>query len=299
VCNTTGGNQICVTRVVKTFRIRTYLLMGVWSLVVSGCVAIAESSEVGVLILAHGAGPEWNGQVQKAVEEAKIPYPTEIAFGMGMMPQEVENIQKAVQRLESQGIRRIRAIPLLVSSYSSVYRQYEYLLGLRPEPSWPHHPVNPVKLQADVRMGRALDDSSLVAQVLLERALGLSKEPAKEAVLLVGHGPEEDPDNEKWLAAMQSLGDRVQREGRFAAIAAATLRDDAPAAVKEEAIRRLRSQAVSLSKSYRVLVVPLLMSKNGIEQKIAHALEGLPAVYTGEALLPHANISRWIREQVE
>ena len=259
----------------------------------------AESNRIGVLVLAHGGSPQWNARVEQAVKEAQLPYPTEISFGMGMMQPEVRNLQQAVDRLQSQGVKRILAVPLLVSSYSSVYRQYQYLLGQRQESSWAEHPVQPIRKEAGIQILKALDDSDLVAQILLERALKLSRDPSREAVVLVAHGPEENEENRLWLAAMESLGRKVREGGRFAALSVATLQDDAPQAIREEATKRLREQVSVLAERYKVLVVPLLLSQNGIEEKVRERLTGLSYVYTGVALLPHPNITRWIRRQVE
>lgn len=261
--------------------------------------AFAQYDKVGVLILAHGGSPIWNAQVERAVQEADISYPTEVAFGMGMMEGEVRNIQTAIARLESRGAQKIIVLPLLISSHSSVYRQYQYLLGMRDFSSWPDHPVAPVKKRARVILLSALDDSELVAEILAERISVLSEDSSREAVVLVAHGPEEEKDDRLWLRAMSRLGQKLEEKGRFAAMAYATLQDDAPLVVRDEATRRLRQQVSDLGEPYRVLVVPLLLSQNGIEQKIGERLEGLAYVYTGATLLPHPNITRWIRQQVD
>jgi sirohydrochlorin ferrochelatase len=260
---------------------------------------LAESKQIGVLVLAHGGTPRWDALVKESVEEARLAFPVEVALGMGMSSDEVARIQQAVDRLEGEGVQRILVVPLLVSSHSSVYRQYQFLLGLREDPSWPDHPVEPIRVQATIQMGEALDASPLVGEILVERASGLSQDPAEEALVLVAHGPEGEEDNELWLSVMQALGAQAQRHGHFAAVAVATLRDDAVPEIQEEAARHLRSQIEYLSSLYRVLVIPLLVAQNGIEHKIAERLEGLSVVTSGETLLPHPNVARWIREEVE
>ena len=55
--------------------------------------------------------------------------PTEVAFGMASRPA----IQTAVDRLVERGASSIVAVPLFVSSHSSVITSTEYLLGLRSE----------------------------------------------------------------------------------------------------------------------------------------------------------------------
>jgi sirohydrochlorin ferrochelatase len=259
--------------------------------------------KVGVLVLAHGGRPEWNEQVKKAVKEAKLDQPVEIAFGMGMMPAEVEGVQAALNRLEKRKVNSIVVLPLLVSSDSSVYRQFEYLFGFRDEPSWPEHghEILPLSIPrgVQIRFGHALDRSGYVSEILLARAEKLSKDPAKEAIVIVAHGPETAEENAKWLASMENLSEKIQDQGGFSALALATLQDDAPPEVRDEATRNLREKVQTLSGGLRVIVVPLLLSRGGIEKKIPERLKGLEFVYSGETLLPDPKISLWIKHQVD
>ncbi len=266
-----------------------------------GTAKAAPTDRVGVLVLAHGGSKAWNNQVETAVREAGLTFPVEVAFGMGMNAREVSNIQRAVDRLREREVNYLVVVPLLVSSHSSVYRQYQYLFGLREESSWPDHPVKPVHLDpaTHVQMLGALDDSPLVAEILAERARKLSRDPKQEALVIVSHGPETVEDNAMWFAAMERLGRQVQQDGGYSALELASLQDDAPSSVREEATRRLRATVEAFSASHRVLVIPLLISEGGIEEKIPQRLAGLSFVYTAEVLLPHPNIGRWLKQQVE
>lgn len=87
-------------------------------------------SEIGVLILAHGAEKEWNKAIKEAVADIRGGFKKEIAFGMG----DYDSIQNGINRLEKSGIKAIIIIPLFVSSSSEMYRNIEYLLGKRDEP---------------------------------------------------------------------------------------------------------------------------------------------------------------------
>ncbi len=255
------------------------------------------TSDVGVLVLAHGGSSRWNHTVEQAVQTAHLPYPTATAFGMAMEPDEVQRIQRAVDRLQQQGVHRLIVVPLLVSSFSEVMRQFQYVLGLAPRGPWQEH-IQPVRLQVPVVMTLPLDDDPVVSEILLERALALSQAPTQENVVLVAHGPVSDEDNTQWLAVMNRLAQRVQHAGHFRAVVAATLRDDAPDSVQAQAARELRELVQAQSQQGRTLVIPLLLAQGGIEQKIPKYLNHVAYVYTGEPLLPHPKLSQWIEAQV-
>jgi sirohydrochlorin ferrochelatase len=270
-----------------------WLALGMWLLMIPSADC---ADRVGVLVLAHGGTNRWDGMVRKAVREADLDLPTEVTLGMGMDAAEARLLQHAVNRLQRRGVSRIVVVPLLVSSHSEVFRQYEYLFGLRAEAEWPEA-GKPLALQVPVVMGQALDDSAVVADILLERARALSRQPQEETVIIVAHGPNTDADNERWLSAMRRVTETIQQKGRFRAAVGLTMRDDAPKPIREQATARLREAVQAASRQGRALVVPLLLAQGGVERKIPKLLAGLTYVYTGDALLPHERLVQWIAEQ--
>ena len=264
-------------------------------------VALAQQPEgrpsrVGVLVIAHGGNNRWNSSVRKAVAKARLDVPVQVAFGMGMHPEEVRVFQESADRLERQGIGKLVVIPLLVSSSSEVYRQYEYLVGRRADAEWPHA-GSPLRLEVPVVMGRALDGDPVIADILLERAQALSRSPKEETVLVVAHGPTADDDARQWLGVMEQLAQHVKADGGFRKVIPLLMWDDAPGALKEEANRRLREAVRRESEDGRVLVVPLLLASGGVERKIPKILSGLSYAYKEQTLLPHPKLSQWIADQ--
>ncbi|MGH9202408.1 MAG: sirohydrochlorin chelatase, partial [Vicinamibacterales bacterium] len=91
--------------------------------------AFAQSVKPGVLLLAHGGAEEWNARVLDVAKTVDGVRPTEVAFGMASR----RSIQGAIDRLAARGVTEIVAVPLFVSSWSSVITATEYLLGVRAE----------------------------------------------------------------------------------------------------------------------------------------------------------------------
>jgi len=82
----------------------------------------------GILLLAHGGRVQtWNEEVRHVADQVDLKIPTEIAFGMATK----SSIQAGIDRLTARGVTEIIAVPLFVSSHSSVIDSTAYLLGLR------------------------------------------------------------------------------------------------------------------------------------------------------------------------
>ena len=271
----------------------------------------------GVLLLAHGGRDEWNGQVLELASQVESERPIEVAFGMASK----RTIQDAVDRLTERDVTNIVAVPLFVSSHSSVMHATEFLLGSRddappeleffgrmgarraaasgadgdPDFEW----TTPVATTLPITVATALDSHELVADILLSRALDISEQPDEEVVVLVAHGPSSEEDNAAWLENMNVLAERMRGHADFSRIEYLTVRDDAPDEVKDQATAELRAvveRGVQDGKS--VLIVPLLLSYGGIEVGIRERLEGLQYRMAHQALLPDDRLSEWVLQQV-
>lgn len=282
------------------------------------------AQQQGVLLMAHGGNPEWNAQVTKLAQSVDRTKPTEVAFGMATRA----NIQSAVDRLKARGVTDIVAVPLFVSSWSSVITSTEYLLGQRKEAPpelalfakmshstpGPSHgaashdahaghaagspdPTSPVTTTLPIRMTPALNDHPVVAEILTSRATSISKNAAEESIVIVAHGPTRDAENQMWLKDMSSIAERV-KSGTFASVDYMTLRDDAPKPIRDKATADLREIVQKrIAEGRRVLILPLLVSFGGIERGLRERLEGLSFSMPAAGLVPDDRLVTWILER--
>ena len=280
------------------------------------------AADPGILLLAHGGSAEWNGRVTDLAAKVNATRPTEVAFGMATRA----NIQGAVDKLVARGVTEIVAVPLFVSSWSTVITSTEYLLGLRAEApaalaafaKMNHAPAGPpaaavtgheghgdhaaaadgttpIKSSVPVRITPALNDHAIVAEILASRARAISLDAAREALVIVAHGPTEDEDNDRWLKDMASLAGRLRQTENYASLDYLTLRDDAPKPVRDAATAELRGIVQrELGAGRRVLIVPLLISFGGIERGLRERLEGLPYTMAEAALMPDDRLAQWV-----
>jgi sirohydrochlorin ferrochelatase len=295
----------------------------------AGRTAVAQDRSTGILLMAHGGSAGWNDQVRAVAAETDKQVPTEVAFGMA----DRSTLQQGVDALTKRGVTTIVAVPLFVSSHSSVIESTKYLLGLRadaPEDlaafasmgdmghgSGTTHAMaghdmsahaaddtkdakglpRPVKSTIPIRMSPALDRHPIVADILVDRAAAIGKDPSHEVLVLVAHGPNDDAENAEWLADMAALAQRIKTRASYARIEFVTLRDDAEPAVRDRATADLRAAVQSADDAgYRVLVTPLLLSYGGIENGLRQRLDGLQHALSPQALLPDARIANWVLE---
>jgi len=85
----------------------------------------------------------------------------------------------------------------------------------------------------------------------------------------VAHGPNDNSDNLRWIQILQSISTRLKERGGYKSVEGVTLRDDAPAAVRQQAVEFLRQRVRAADQAgSRALVVTLLLAPGGIEHKI-------------------------------
>ena len=275
--------------------------------------AIAQAQ--GILLLAHGGREDWNREVLELASKVDAERPVEVAFGMANK----RAIQDAVDRLAEREVTGIVAVPLFISSHSSVIRATEYLLGKRddappqmeafarmssrraeadggtdPDFDW----TTPIETALPVELTAALDAHATVAEILIARALEVSETPADEVVVVVAHGPTSEEDNDLWLGNMSLLVERMRAAASFSRIDHLTVRDDAPDDVQAKAAQELRSVVERGAKEGKsVLIVPLLLSYGGIEKGIRERMEGLDYRMASQGLLPDDRLAGWVLAQ--
>ncbi len=262
--------------------------------------------DVGTLIVAHGGGPAWDARVEAVAGQVRLPGPVAVSFLMGPGAAR-HRFQDAVAGLVARGAREVVVVPMLVSSHSGHYDQLRYLVGERDslDTTMLHHlhmagierPVGAVPL----RLTTAMDDAPEIAEVLASRATALAGDPSRQALFLVGHGPNSAEHYAAWMGNLRRVAESVRERTGFRSVLLDLVRDDAPAPVRAEAVARVR-ELIRLQHDLtgeKVVVVPVLVSAGRVSaEKLPRDLEGLPMVYTEEGLLPHEAMARWVESRV-
>ena len=257
-------------------------------------------AQTGLLVVAHGANADWNGQVRETVAQVRwTAGPTTVAFLMGQESGS-SGWTRAVERLVAQGARSIVVVPLLVSSHGSHYRQIRFYAGelekLPPElEAHDHGPDGPPPVPMQVTS--ALDAAPELQEAVAIRWSGLDPRLKSAPLVLLGHGPTDDTDAVRWSAAFETALARVRALGHQEESRPALMRDDAPPPERARAITRMRDTVTALAarSGDSVTVMTILIAQGQMTRaRIPRDLEGLPVRYAPMGLTPLPAIARWI-----
>ena len=285
------------------------LLRRLAALAAAALVAVpmsAAAQRIGTVVVAHGGDSVWNAQVRDVARQVKTGGPVEVSFLMGAGAK-TARFQDAVARLEAQGVAQIIVVPMLVSSHSGHYDQIRWLAGdsVTLDEAMMHHlhmaGIARPATRVPMRVTAAMDASTEMARVIADRAIALTKTPREQALFIVGHGPNSAEDYAAWMANLRPVADSVKAWTGFRDVRVDLVRDDAPAPVRAEAVRRVREliELQAMATSRDVIVVPVLVSKGSVSRdKVPNDIRGTRSVYSGEPLLPHPAMARWIEARV-
>ena len=255
-------------------------------------------NDAGVLIMSHGFREQGDKMFRQSLSDIANALPTSLALGMGMMMS--DHVQLSINDLEAAGVDKIVVIPVVSNRYNELMRQWEYILGQRDKAEFVTVPQ--VKSKAKIYLAKPPEDDPLIAEIIHDHALEISRNPEKDFVIIVAHGAsgkDAARDNPKELEILETLARYVKEDGGFADVKAALLQDDAPAAVREANVQRLRAMAQgAVDKGQNVLIVTNLIGARTLQPKLRADLKGIDYKFNAKGLAQHPNFVEWIGEAV-
>lgn len=249
----------------------------------------------GVLILMHGFREQGDKIFRDRMQSMADIYPTSMGVGMAMMMS--SPIQTSLDDIKAAGANVVVVLPVTSSATNELYRQWLYIFGLQENAEFASVPR--VKTDMKVRFAEPPGDDPLVAEILLDHALELSTDPAKEVVIIAGHGPSSKVDNDRELKVLEGLAKIVKEDGGFSAVYGMTLQDDAEPEVRAANVQKLRSLVENAAKEGKsVLVVTNLIGARTVQAKLRSDLKGLDFKFNSKGIVQHDNFVKWMGEAV-
>lgn len=249
-----------------------------------------QSGTVGILSLAHGFKKEANEQFKARFDHTGNTYPTTYAFGMAMMTS--DHIQSAIDALEEAGATTIIIIPTTTADNSTLVQQWDYIFGKTDDSAYLDVP----RVETDARLIWTSTPTAdpLMADIMLDYARELSSDPANELVIIMGHGPQSQEDNEKELKILAQHAARLKEEGNFADVKYRNVQDDAPTEVRASNVRAIRGYAQdAIDNGQQVIVVTTALTSSGVVKRMQQDVAGV-ASFNDKGLMEHPLFGEWI-----
>lgn len=251
--------------------------------------------QVGILALAHGFKEPGNTQFRDAFAEVSAEYPATNSLGMAMMTS--DHIQSAVNALEEAGAEIIIVLPTTTADNSTLTRQWDYIFGRSDESAYLDVPR--VTSKARLIFADTPTADPIVGEILLDYAKEKSTDPAREVVLIVGHGPQSADDNEKELAILSGHAEYVLEQGGFADVLFGNVQDDAPPSVRKANVEALRAEVQAATEmGYRVITVSTSLTQSGIVKRLNDDF-GDVTDFNDKGLTQHPRFADWIEQSIE
>jgi hypothetical protein len=251
---------------------------------------------VGVLVLSHGVGENSDLILRKAYEPIAKKQPTAIGFGMSMMG--ASHLQSAVDDLVAHGAKKIVLLDEgTTTEYNTLTRQWQYIFGMREDSTY--LPVTRVKAPVRFVWAGHFNDSPIITDILYDHAREVSRNPAHELLIIVGHGPEDVGDNGPDLRLLQPHVDRIKAKREFADVRIINIQDDALKPIRESNVRTLRRWIGDATKQgQRVIVVAISAASYGVQTHIKQDLRGLQYTFAEKGLAEHPRFIEWAESAV-
>ncbi|MEO8991387.1 MAG: cobalamin biosynthesis protein CbiX [Nitrosospira sp.] len=265
--------------------------------------------DIGVVFLSHGSDFNWNETMRDAVRPLMKRYKIEFAFSMA----DQQTIERAIRKLEQRGAKAaiiVRVFAMEESFRASIERMVGLdIEGVVEEASDAHAgdghdshgastiPGPRIRTSLPIRTVGGLGSSPLFAAVLLDRALALSKNPARDTIILVAHGSGSDYLNERWKEALEEIAGHMRKADgdKFYAIKAATWREDWPDK-RAPWIKKIRNMVENARKEGgEAIVIPARTTGQGFEKIFLAGLE----YELGSGFAPHPMFVQWVDERVK
>jgi sirohydrochlorin cobaltochelatase len=264
------------------------------------------SAQTGLLIVAHGAGADWNGKVREVTQQVSWRHgPVATAFLMGPEAHD-SGWENGVQRLVKSGAKQIIAVPLMVSTYGAHVRQMQFYAGLldaMPAGLEAHdHGAPAGKPPVPIRLTSGLDASPELGLAFAQRWGDLSPVDRRRPVMLVAHGPSDSVDAGYWTRNLLAAASVLRAAGLSQDIRVGLLKDDAPAEVRAAAVAEMRDTIAVLATRAKdsVVVLPVLISSGPLlNTTVPGDLRDLPIRYVRLPLAPLPVLARWIERMGE
>ncbi len=151
-----------------------------------------------------------------------------------------------------------------------------------------------LKSEAELVLTATIDKSPELAGILADRAKALAREPAKEAVIIVGLAPRSDKGLDVWKTAATAIAESVRVKGGFREAAIIWVRDGTRAGQQDKDREENRATLRRLITAGGVVAVPLAPDGRRVGQLLQRQLGTSGYRWNGKGLIGDPRLTAWV-----
>jgi len=148
-------------------------------------------------------------------------------------------------------------------------------------------------------LAATIDKSPVLAEILADRAKALSREPARESLVLVGYAPRSDAALTTWKASAQAIAEQVRAKAGLRRAVAVGVREGVRYGQQDKDRKELHETFRTLTTAGRVIIVPLAPDGSRVERLLKRDLGNTAYRWDGKGVLGDKRLLDWVRSAAE
>lgn len=254
-------------------------------LLLIGPVHAQSSDEPGVLVLAPDRGFLGNEKTRDVVDAVRE-HTSNVGLAVATYEETQSNLNEALSTIDTDD--GVVVLPLFLSAHHALYQEARDAMP---------------GVEGGVQWAAPFGQSYLSEEVLFDRVKALSERPRDEVLMVVGYGATSQTQADSIQKTLRPAVERAAaKHGLDTSSVAVQYTRTAPAEASRRAMKATAKQVRAAAQGHeRVLVVPYnlgmqytsMMSSWLWMQRSLQSIDGVVA--SGEGVLPHPNVERWVR----
>jgi hypothetical protein len=255
-------------------------------MVLAAPVHAQSEGDPGVLVLAPDRGFLGNEKTRDAMDAFRK-HTSNAALAFATYEETTSNLQEGLSTLDTE--HGVVVLPLFLSTHHTLYQTAREAMP---------------DVDGGVQWASPMGQSYLAEEILFDRVDALSEQPEQEALVVVGYGATDGTESDSIRADLQASAQRAAEKHGLAGGGEVVVQyaRSAPDSASRAAIgRATKTVKAAAAEHERVIVVPYnlgmqyttMMSSWSWMHRPLQSIDGVVA--SGEDVLPHENVERWLR----
>lgn len=265
--------------------------------------SLREGQKIGVLLVNHGSrSATWRNallQLESSVAPSLLAKATVKSVKTAFMEYTEPSIATRMKEFDQEGFTDVIIVPIFLTVSPHTFDDIPTILGMKEDP----HSMQQLKIEKIQRytprskphITPPLDFTDILQRNLVRRVSALSKDPAREGLVLIGYGDE--TYDKEWVELFNKVAGHVRKQTGISGYSYGWCGHIAN--YKPEETTAAINAVLKTSRT--ALVIPVLVAHDELFQVkiIGDGIAQVPdyktrVVYRPDAILPDSNVEHWV-----